>query len=127
MIKPSDITGVDEDLARRVIAAARTIAPCLDSLVDGVDEDAPKPKSDAIAILRGVAREGQSRGSRLVKSQRIGPASVEYTSADSWFSTDDRNSLRSLCAFVSSAGLPLGHFPAPSTAIAGLWPERYEN
>lgn len=122
MIKPSDINGVDEDLARRVIVAARTIAPCLDSLVDGPGDDDPKPKSDAIAILRAVAREGIARGSRLVKSQRIGPAWVEYTSADSWFSPDDRTSLRSLCELTTTAGLPLGQFPK-STVVTNLWPE----
>lgn len=121
MIKPDDIGG-DADLARRVIVFARSIAPCLDSLEDGTGDDAPQPKSDAIAILKGVVSHIVSRGSTGVKSQGIGSARVEYVVSGSSFSDDDRRGLRSLCS-VSAAALPQGSFPPPSRVVAHLWPE----
>lgn len=125
MIEPTDLTGVEETLARRILVHARTIAPCLDSLIDG-EEGEPKPKSDAIAILLGVAREVPAVGSRRVKSQRIGPAQVEYFDVPSAFSDDDRNSLRSLCSVASSGGLPIGSFPRPARVVDAMWPECYD-
>ena len=121
MIKPTDIGG-DEDLARRVILHARTIAPCIDTLEDVADDDAPKPKSDAIAILKAAAAVGAARGSHLVKSQRLNAAAVEYSDVSSWFSAEDRAALRHLCG-ASSAGHPIGDFPAPARAISRIWPE----
>lgn len=123
MIAPQDLTGVDVTLARRILSVARSIAPCLDSLVDGPGDDDPKPKSDAIAILQGVAGEAKARGSRLVGAQRIGPAAVTYRDVSSWFSPDDRDGLRALCAVVSSAGHPVGTFPKATTAFGRIWPE----
>lgn len=122
VITPSDIDGVDEGTARRVIVLARTIAPCLDSLVDGPGDDDPKPKSEAIAILNGVAADVVVRGSRAVASQSIGPARVNYVVTLSSFSNDDRVSLRSLCAVETRQGLPMGSFPEAG-ALSRVWPE----
>ncbi|TDW31019.1 hypothetical protein EDD25_2807 [Cryobacterium psychrophilum] len=116
MIVSTDLTGVDELLAQRIIAVAVSIAPCLDSLPDG------SGRSSAVAILRGIAADVADRGSRMVKSQRMGPASVEYTSTDSWFSADDRSALRSLCGAVAQPGMPVGQFPK-SGLVNRLWPE----
>lgn len=117
MIAPSDLTGIDADLARRIIATARSIAPCLDTLVD-------EPRLDAIAILRGVASEGAARGSRLIKSQSVITARVEYNPG-TWWSDDDRGALRALCSATSSdsAGHPVGSFPKTSRVVARMWPE----
>lgn len=115
MIDATDLTGVDADLALRIIAVARTIAPCLDNL-DGV------PKATAIAILKSIAKEARSRGSRNIRRQAVGPASIEYTSSDSWFSDDDRASLRSLCGTAMSSGDPIGSFPRPGV-VNRMWPE----
>ena len=124
MFSPSDLSGVDETLARRIIAYARSVAPCLDSLVDGLDEDAAKPKSDAIAILLGVAKEVPKAGKTRVKNQRTGQGAVEYFPITSAFSDDDRAALRALCAAVTPAGgLPVGSFPAPSRAVSRMWPD----
>jgi hypothetical protein len=124
VISPSDLSPVSEDTARRVLAVARSIAPCLDSLTDGAGEQDPKPRSDAIAILKAVGNIGAARGSQLVKSQRVGPAAVEYN-VGSWFSDDDRAALRGLCSELStdSSGHPVGQFPASSKLVSRMWPE----
>jgi hypothetical protein len=114
VIEAKDLTGVDSEMARRIIAVARSFAPCLDSLTEG-------NRTDAIAILTGVANEALDRGARHVKSERIGPAAVEYTSAVSWFSGDDKAALRALCGAASTGGLPIGSFPRPGI-IGRLWP-----
>lgn len=113
---PDDLSGVDTDLARRVIAYARSIAPCLDSL-DGED------KNTAIAILKGVAADAQPRGSRLVASQRTADSSVTYRDVGSWFTSDDRAALRAMCTASASGPLPLGSFPQPSRRMHDLFPE----
>jgi hypothetical protein len=119
VILPTDLAAASEDLARRIIVLARSIAPCLDTLEDGAGEGDPKPKSEAIAILKGVAADVRMRG---VKSQASGSSRVEYIVNGSSFSADDRASLRSLCA-TSTAGLPVGSFPKPSPAVMRLFPE----
>lgn len=115
MITAEDLTGVDELTAHRILAVAHSIAPGLDSL-EG------EPKNRAIAVLRGVAADVLPRGSRRVKSQRIGPASVEYFDAASWFTDDDRAALRGLCQSAPSGGMPIGQFPRPGI-LKNLWPE----
>lgn len=122
MIQPDELGVADQTLARRVLAHARVIAPCLHSL----DDDA---RLDALAILQGVAGEAQARGVRSVASQSVGTARVTYGSAESWFTADDRAALRALCSeatklSVASAGHPVGSFPAPSRAFRTVWPER---
>lgn len=119
VMTPGDLTGIDEALARRVLAVARTIAPCLDSLGDGSEE-----KANAVAILVAVAGEVRMRGSRQVASQRIGPAAVSYRDVGSAFTDDDRSALRGLCAAASpAAGVPVGSFPRASRALERMWPE----
>lgn len=118
MITVSDLAGVENQLALRILAVARTIAP-LDTL------EADSARDEAIAILRGVADEARARGSRLVKSQRAGTASVDYSAAESWFSADDRAALRALCGGSSgSSSGPVGQFPT-SRLVGRLWPEDY--
>jgi hypothetical protein len=114
----TDLPGIDEALARRVIAVARSIAPCLDSL-EG------EAKQDAIAILGSLASEARVRGPRGVKAQRTASSSVDYSSVDTWFSEDDRGALRALCAAATAAattGGPIGQFPKPGI-VAKMWPE----
>ena len=107
---------VSQDDALRVLTYARTIAPTLDALEgDG--------RLAALAILRGVAAEVVTRGSRMVESQTIGPARVKYTSVSSAFTADDRAALRALCA-QPFAGMPAGSFPRGS-AVGNVWPEVY--
>lgn len=116
MITPADFPGVDEDVVRRLLVAARSIAPCIDSFADDSE-----PKKDAIAILKGVLTEAPAPGERRVRAQRIGSASVDYWDAATWL-PQDRADLRSLCAAVSVLGLPRGSFPA-DRPISRLWPE----
>lgn len=119
MIDPSDIGG-DADLARTVLVHARIIAPCLDSLVDG-DGDDPKPRSDAIAILKGVVAGIRPRG---VKSERSGSSAAEYIVSASSFTAEDRAGLRYLCGLSATSGaLPRGSFPPPSRVVSHLFPE----
>jgi hypothetical protein len=119
VITPNDFPEVDEDVARRIIVAARSIAPCIDSF-----EDDSEQKKNALAILRGVAAEAPALGSRRVRAQRIGSASVDYWNADTWH-PQDRASLRSLCAAVTGArGAPRGSFPK-ERPVSRLWPETY--
>lgn len=116
MLEPTDLEGVDDSLARRILAIARSIAPGLDNIID-VD-GGPQPRSDAIAILIGVAGVVAPRGSLLIKQQVMGPARVTYTEASSWFSDDDRAALR---ACVTPGGPPtfgpLGSFPFPDRTV----------
>ncbi|WP_022886364.1 hypothetical protein [Glaciibacter superstes] len=120
MIEPNEITGVDENTALRVIAYAISIAPYLDGLEDG------RNRWSAIAILIGVGREVVARGSRLVKAQRIGSASVDYTVVASCFSEDDRGALRALCGSSTVTGGPIGKFPRATKTFSRIWPEENE-
>lgn len=113
-ITPADLPGVDEDLARRIIAVARSIAPCLGDLVD-------EPKSDALAILKGVIAEATSRGSLHVLSERAGTVGVSYSTVRSWFQPDDRTALHALCGGTLHEG-PIGEFPE-KRFVADMWPE----
>lgn len=106
VIGPEDIGG-DDDLARRVLTYARTIAP-IDTIVDY------EAKKDVIAILRAIAGEVEARGSRHVLTERAGMEIVTYSPAQSWFSDDDRGALRTLCGVnPGSVRTPVGHFPLP--------------
>lgn len=115
MIKPEDLAGVDEGLARRVILAGRVIAPCIVNLT-GEDRE------DALAVLAGVAAEADERGARSVKSQRIGPGAVEYVAESAWFTDEDKSSLRALCVSVAPDSIPLGSFPRAGL-VRRVWPE----
>lgn len=121
-MQPSDIPGVDESVARRLLATARSITPCLDEL-DG------EGKATAIAILAGVAAELPLPGSRRVRSQSRNGTSVAFDSFTSAWSAEDRAALRGLCGHshgVASAGIPAGVFPRPGV-VERQWPERYES
>lgn len=117
MLDSNDIPGVDEDSALRVIAVALTIAPGLDALAEGSRE-----RRTAVAILRGVATAALIRGPSTIKSQRIGPAAIEYLDASA-FTADDRAALRALCGAGTADGGPIGRFPKSGT-FAGIWPEQ---
>lgn len=116
-MRPDDLAGVDESLARRIISVARSIAPCLDSLTGDA-------RDDAIAILKAVAAEVKSRGSRQVVSQHVGPATVTYD-VGSAFTSDDRAALRDLCSTSPAVGgHPTGSFPK-ERPVGRVWPETY--
>lgn len=113
-----DQLGSDEDLAREVLVVAHDIAPCLDSL----DTEAEK---NALAVLKRVYKSAAARGSRMVKSQSIGPARVEYDVAiESAFEGIPRRALRALCGAASTGGAPRGSFPE-ERPVSRLWPESY--
>lgn len=115
---------VDEDLGRRILVRARTIAPRLDTLDLVADSERYK---DAVAILRGVAADVADRGSAQVSSESIGPARVTYRDIDSAFDRDTRESLRSLFDDTEEVGLPEASFPV-DRLFTRLWPdERYES
>jgi hypothetical protein len=122
VITPFDL-GRDEDLAREVLILARDIAPCLDSFADESE-----PQKNVIAILRRVYKEITDRGSRFVKGQRIGPASIEYAAIASAFDGHPRRALQALCAAeseeASRTALPLGSFPL-ERPVGRIWPESY--
>lgn len=115
----SDV-GADEDLAREILAIGRAIAPCLASLP--ADSDV---LSDAKAILRRVYKTAAARGSQMVKSQRLGGASVEYADVADAFAGQPTRALKALCAEVSGQsqrGHSVGVFPA-ARPISRVWPE----
>lgn len=111
--------GPDEDLAREILVVARDIAPCISSLAEGSEE-----QKDAVAILKRVYKTLVARGSQMVKSQRIGSASVEYADVESAFDGQPRRALRALCAASggSRAGHSVGSFPQ-TRPISRVWPE----
>jgi len=118
VIKHDEI-GTDEDLAREVLIVGRDIAPCISAFPDDSEE-----RKDAIAILRRVYRDCAARGARSIKSQRIGPAAVEYAVVASAFDGQPRRALRALCAAPAAEGHSVGSFPT-DRPIARLWPERH--
>lgn len=118
MIEYTDLTGVDQTTALRVLGIARSIAPCLQSLPTGPERDS------AIGILIGVGLAAAQLPKRGIKGQRVGPAGVDYFLVESWFSDDDRAGLRALCgAVVPAPSLPIGQFPQPSRVVSRMWPE----
>lgn len=117
-ITHADLGIQDEDLARRVLVRARTIAPCIDNFSEDSEE-----RKDAIAILKGVLAELPAAGEARIRS--IGRNGTNITLADiaSAFDGDASISLRSLCeAATDGAGLPLGSFPE-NTPLSRLFPE----
>lgn len=114
-----DQLGSDEDLAREVLVIARDIAPCIFSFADDSEE-----QENALAILRRVYKRVFGRGPTYVKSQRIGPAAVDYGDVGAAFDGDPRRALRALCAPTAAAGHSVGSFPT-ERPIGGVWPETY--
>ncbi|WP_439593894.1 hypothetical protein [Microbacterium sp.] len=116
MITPKDITGVDDDLAREVLVLARSIAPGIDAL-EG------EPRKDAIAIIRRVARDSPTAGSRRTRSMSRNGTSMSFSSGAT-FDDDAVRALLALCttATESRPGLPRGSFPKQSP-LTNVWPE----
>lgn len=111
-----DFEGFDPDVVRRVIASARRIAPCIDSLEVGSDG-----WETAVAILRSVAADMEGSGGGRIASQRVGSASIAYRDVPRW-SSEDIADLRALCGASAPSGLPRGAFPAAGI-VGRLWPE----
>ena len=114
-IAHGDISPTDEDLGRRVLVVARSIAPCIDDLVD-------EARLDAIAVLKAVVASTPVPGQRGIASQRIGSASVTYRQISDAFDSEARASLRLICGVETLPGLPVGSFPAPGL-VGDVWPE----
>lgn len=108
---------IDDDLKRRIMVTARRIAPCLDSLPEGSEE-----QLDAIAILKGVIAELPDAGTRRARSLSRNGTSITYADVESAFTNEARADLRSLCAASATPGLPEGRFPE-EVELARLWPE----
>jgi len=117
MITPDQVS-TDEDLARRVLVRARSIAPGIDAL-EG------EPRLDAIAILKGVIAEIPAAGSRRVRSRARNGTSVSYNDVGSAFTGDDIAGLRALCG-VEPVALPVGSFPT-GRPFKDVWPEEVES
>ena len=113
MIEPFDISQ-DENLARRILVRARSIAPGLDS-IEG------EPRFDAIAILKNVVAEVPPPGAGRVKSRGRNGTTISYNDPRGAFTDDDIASLRSLVG-ASSGGLPVGSFPE-ARAFGREWAE----
>lgn len=118
-ITKDDLGLTDEDLARRVLAYGRVLAPCLDDLEDA-------KKADAIAVLKNVAAIAVARLPGL-KKRAVGDWSWEYLTDKEMgpmIGSDDRVVLRSLCSAPGAyaASGPVGCFPAPPPEYHGLWP-----
>ena len=116
MITPGDLPGMEDAAARRLIAAARSIAPCIDTLEGDL-------RATAVAILQGVAAEVPAPGTGRVRSQSRNGTSVTWADYGSAFGKDDRDALRALCgaAAAAFAGAPVGSFPR-STIAHRIWP-----
>jgi hypothetical protein len=106
----------DEDLGRRVLAYARTIAPCLAALDAETDQG-----KDAIALLKGVAQAVPDPDMSRVRSMSRNGTSMSFD-VSSAFSPDDRIALRQLCSASGAAVGPVGSFPKGGH-IAKVWPE----
>ena len=110
--------GSDENVARRVLARVRVIAPCILSL----SADSEDGKT-AIAILKAVVADGPALGARRQLSMSRNGTSVSMDNASAWFSSDDEAALRALCdAPGATAGSPAGSFPIDDPTSL-LWPE----
>lgn len=97
---------------------ARSIAPCIFAFAEGSDEH-----KDALAILTRVYAESGDRGSRNVKSERVGPGAVEWI-VRSAFDGDPRIALSALCGCAPAGNAPVGRFPT-ERPVSRLWPETY--
>lgn len=106
-ITHTDLGIQDEDLARRVLVRARTIAPCIDSFPAGSEQ-----RLDAIAIIKGVVAELPAAGESRIRSMGRNGTNITLAAIASAFDGDASISLRSLCGEAAGqAGEPLGSFP----------------
>ena len=119
MITTDDLPGVEPQTVRRLLAVARSFAPCLQNL-EGEDRET------AIAILEGVAAELPAPGSSRIRSMSRNGTSTSFADVRSAFTMDDRTALRTLCGAATSlaaSASPAGSFPA-SGIITDQWPEK---
>lgn len=121
-IKPIDLGG-DEDIARRVLVRARSIAPAIVTFPSGSE-----PYKDAVAILKAVAKRLAGMGTGTVASQGRNGTSLSTRDIRSAFFLDDIDGLRSLTLdgveAQSAVGMPLGSFPT-ERPLSTVWPETY--
>lgn len=113
VIQPEDVAADDRELGLRVLAYARTVAPCLSG---GVSD---RVAETAIAILRPVAANVAAiTRSRGLKGHSVGDWSWTYlTDAEigSVIGPDDRAALRALCGQSGQRRHgPVGSFPPPT-------------
>ena len=104
MINPGEIS-TDEDLGRRILVRARSIAPGLEGIPEGSERHL-----DAVAILKNVVAEVPPPGADRVRSRGRNGTTISYNDPRGAFSEDDIASLRSLVG-SASVGLPIGSFP----------------
>lgn len=119
MVSAADLAGVDEQLALRVFAGARAVAPCITSIDPLSDEG-----REVLALLTAIAADADvlAAGDRLVSAEKSGTQSVTY--ATSWYSADDRAVLRTYCTAAAAADAgSVGVFPKAHRPITRLWPE----
>ncbi|WP_194385180.1 hypothetical protein [Microbacterium luteum] len=111
----SDI-GSDEPKARRVLARARVIAPCIFTLPAGSEE-----WKDGQAILQAVFAEVPKTGTRRTRTLSRNGTSMSFE-ASGMFTIDEIESLRGLCTPPPVAtGAPVGSFPTGGV-VNRLWP-----
>lgn len=117
-MEASDITGVEISTARRVMAAARGIAPSIDALPHSPAMD------EAVAILQAVAAELPKPGQRRVRSQSRNGTAVSLDPFESAFTAEERAALRSLCGDppLAQYSAPVGTFPEAGL-VESVWPE----
>jgi hypothetical protein len=117
VIAHTDLPGLDETTARRILIVARGIAPCLDAL-------AGEARTDAIAIIQGAAAELPKPGERRIRTMTRNGTSVAMDPYESAFGKEERAGLRALCgSAASAAGAPVGVFPTAGV-VTEMWPER---
>ena len=105
MIYPAEIS-TDENLARRILVRARSIAPGLDNIPEGSESHC-----DAIAILMNAVASVPPPGADRVRSRSRNGTTISYNDPRGAFSEDDIASLRSLVG-SASVGTPVGSFPS---------------
>ena len=111
-IDPTDVHD-DVDLARRVLAYARPVAPCLQSL-EG------EPREEALSILKAVASRVQTAQHGL---KAVGDWSFfSDVEMGGYFGVNDQEALRALCGRPPSSGRgPAYSFPEPDEALRRVW------
>ena len=118
VITASDL-GADEDVARRVLVRARSIAPCIANFARESE-----PWKDAVAILKGVIAELPKAGSSRTRSMSRNGTSMTFEISRA-FSVENIELLKALCsADVAEApgGHPVGSFPTGGI-VSQVWPE----
>lgn len=114
----ADLTGVEEQLARRVVIHARRLVPSITTVTE------EEVKKDAVAILLGIADRASSGHGGTVASQSRNGTSISFREIRRAFTDDAIEDLRSLfeAPLPARGGLPVGAFPKPQSTPR-LWPE----